>query len=112
MYITPIDKDLDAELNDSSTDDKNEEDLQDYDSPTEDNPPSEDDEGPKSIHYKPDRETFGDPFDEDFDTWIINTNSNSDIESDPERDTQFFLTACDMKIITNETSDEETQQDF
>ena len=79
-YVIPTYKDLDEELNNFPTDEENEEDLQDYDRPTEDYLPSDTDEVPKTIHYKPDRELFGDPFDEKFYTWIINTNSNSYIE--------------------------------
>ena len=67
-YVVPIDKDLDDLL----TDEENEEDLQDYTGPGEDCIESEDDEGPRKIHYKPDRNLFCDPFDEPFDTWVSN----------------------------------------
>ena len=109
-YITQLDKDLDEEVDDSSTNNKNNEDPQDDDSPTEDNLPSEDNEEPKTIHHKTDEETVGDPFNEDFDTWVINTSSQS--KPDAESNMQAFLTACDMEIIPIEASDEENQQDF
>ena len=85
-YITQLDKDLDEEVDNSSTNNKNEEDPKDFDSPTEDNLPSEDNEEPKTIHHKPDEETVGDPFNEDFDTWVINTSSQLKTESDAESD--------------------------